>query len=144
MKKLKFLFFLVIVLIVMLVLEHIIDDIILPDSHVFEKIFNIFTWILILFCLIFPWISIKTFKITIKSKTSVVVGLWTHKAIKTTDKEIFLNLNDIIPWKRHSDKLQQKLQFGKTYIIRTYRPWPIYRNRNILSATPVIQRKKKK
>lgn len=144
MKKSKYLFFLIIAFLIILTIEYLIDDILLPGMNIFAKTLDIITWIIIYFFLILPWISIKKFKITIKSKPSAVVGLQTYKAIETTDKEIFLNLNDIIPWKRHSDKLQEKLQVGKTYIISTYRPWLFSKHRNILSVKSVVQHKKKK
>ena len=144
MKKSKYLLFIIIALIIMLICEYLIDDVLLPGMNFFAKTLNIITWIVIYFFLILPWISIRKFKITIKSKRNAVVGLFTYKAIETTNKEIFLNLNDIIPWKRHSDKLQEKLQVGKTYIISTYRPWLFSKHRNILSVKSVVQHKKKK
>lgn len=127
----------------MLSIEYLIDDIVFPGMDIFAKTLNIITWIIIYFLLILPWISIKKFKITIKSKKTTIVGLFTYKAIETTDKDTFLNINDIIPWKRKSNDLQKRLQIGKTYIIKTYRPWVFRKQRNILSATEIKTRHKK-
>ena len=127
----------------MLSIEYLIDDIILPGMDIFAKTLDIITWIIIYFLLILPWISIRKFKVTIKSKKTVVVGLFTYKAIETTNKETFLNLNDVIPWKRKSNELQKRLQVGKTFIIKTYRPWVFRNQRNILSATEIKTRRKK-
>ena len=143
MKKSKYLLFLIVALIIILSIEYLIDDIVLPGMDIFAKTLNIITWIIIYFLLILPWISIKKFKITIKSKKTTIVGLFTYKAIETTDKKIFLNLNDLIPWKRKSNDLQKRLQIGKTYIIKTYRPWVFRKQRNILSATEIKTRHKK-
>ena len=143
MKKSKYLLFLIVALIIILSIEYLIDDIVLPGMDIFAKTLNIITWIIIYFLLILPWISIKKFKITIKSKKTTIVGLFTYKAIETTDKDTFLNINDIIPWKRKSNDLQKRLQIGKTYIIKTYRPWVFRKQRNILSATEIKTRHKK-
>lgn len=143
MKKSKYLLFLITALVIMLSIEYLIDDIVLPGMDIFAKTLNIITWIIIYFLLILPWISIKKFKITIKSKKTTIVGLFTYKAIETTDKDTFLNINDIIPWKRKSNDLQKRLQIGKTYIIKTYRPWVFRKQRNILSATEIKTRHKK-
>ncbi len=143
MKKSKYLLFLIVALIIILSVEYLIDDIILPGMDIFAKTLNIITWIIIYFLLILPWISIRKFKVTIKSKKTAVVGLFTYKAIETTNKETFLNLNDVIPWKRKSNELQKRLQVGKTYIIKTYRPWVFRNQRNILSATEIKTRRKK-
>ena len=143
MKKSKYILFIIIALIIMLTGEYLIDDVLLPGMDFFAKTLNIITWIIIYFLLILPWISIRKFKITIKSKRKAVVGLFTYKAIETTNREIFLNLNDIIPWKRKSNELQKRLQVGKTYIIKTYRPWIFRKQRNILSATELKTQHKK-
>ncbi len=141
MKKSKYMLFLVIILLVMLALQYLIDDVLVPGGNIFSKISNIISWAIIVFFLVMPWISIKTYKITIKTKTSATVISKTYDAIQTTDKHIFLNTDDIIPWKRHSDKLQQRLKIGKTYIIKTYRPWLAVNYKNILSATEVKNKK---
>ena len=141
--------FFILVFVIFLIIEFVqflLDDVIAPGLQIGETVISLFICAMFLCFVVSPFIR-KDKKITVKEKMyEYAFGPSKYRAIRTSDGSIFLNYNDIIPWKRNSKKIQDQIKIGKQYIIITYRPWPFSKYRNIIKIKEVktsFQRTKK-